>query len=896
MRRLRLLLPSSARETFLVGVACLATALAHGINMFRYPYYENDEAVYLSQAWSVIHGQLAPYTYWYDHAPAGWIQLAPWLKLFGLYAFGSSIDGGRVAMLLLHIAAVILLFSIVQRLTGSPAAAFTAALILAVSPLGIYYMRRVLLDNIMLVWVLVSIQLVLAARERLWWIVGSAAALAVAVLTKETAVVFTPVVLALAFAYSPRWQRPFSIALWISSFGLLVSLYPLMAVLKGELFPTSSFGGGSSAHVSLLATLVWQVGRPGYGILDVQRSLFWHAFTNWWRLDPFLIAAGSIATLANLVLGLKRSACRWAALPSLVFWLYLLRGGLVLDFYITPLIPLLALNIGVLLHELASLGAQAARRFKPPQMRPRLVPALSGSIMLSLALAVPTLAGYGLVESGNLNVRWLYVADQTTIQNEATAALQSLPKGTVIAMDNYGYLDLHYPLTGNAQGNAHWYWKFDSDPQLKNGLIHANADAIDYILSTPQVSSDLNSGAAPLVSAALAQSKVIARWKQDGYGIELWQSRTPRHILDYSWQSYVKHFITPDGRVYDPQKANGTTSEGQGYALLRSVWQGDQSDFARVWAWTRANLQVRSDSLLAWRYGLRNNGTWGVLDTNTAADADEDTALALIFAGHVWNQPSYSKAGRAMIGDIWAKEVGIAAGKPYLLAGNWAASGKTLVINPSYQAPYAYRIFAATDPSHPWMSLVDTAYQLIDVDSRAAWNAKGAKYLPTEWVAIDRRSGRLLEADSITGGGSRWFSFGAARVAWRLGLDLQWNREPRAATALGRMNFLLDQYQQTGRIDATYGHDGSPIDKYESRAVIGAVLPAISMQSPKAGDKLYHDKLFEGFYKNGDNYFWSDPHNYYEQNWAWFGTGLYAGLLPDLWPVTQAAAPRKPAA
>ena len=48
-------------------------------SIFRFPSYREDEGTYMSQAWSVIHqGTLAPYTYWYDHSPAGWFLLALW--------------------------------------------------------------------------------------------------------------------------------------------------------------------------------------------------------------------------------------------------------------------------------------------------------------------------------------------------------------------------------------------------------------------------------------------------------------------------------------------------------------------------------------------------------------------------------------------------------------------------------------------------------------------------------------------------------------------------------------------------------------------------------------------------------------------------------------------------
>src|SRR3954447_19796964 len=68
---------SQHREWLLVGLIVLLAALAHGYNMFSFPYYESDEGTYMSQAWAVVRQRaLAPYTYWYDHAPVGWLQIA----------------------------------------------------------------------------------------------------------------------------------------------------------------------------------------------------------------------------------------------------------------------------------------------------------------------------------------------------------------------------------------------------------------------------------------------------------------------------------------------------------------------------------------------------------------------------------------------------------------------------------------------------------------------------------------------------------------------------------------------------------------------------------------------------------------------------------------------------
>ena len=46
-------------------------------NIGGFPTASDDEGTYLAQAWAVREGLgLAHYTYWYDHPPLAWIQLA----------------------------------------------------------------------------------------------------------------------------------------------------------------------------------------------------------------------------------------------------------------------------------------------------------------------------------------------------------------------------------------------------------------------------------------------------------------------------------------------------------------------------------------------------------------------------------------------------------------------------------------------------------------------------------------------------------------------------------------------------------------------------------------------------------------------------------------------------
>src|SRR6266404_9836920 len=152
--------PQTVLTRVLLLGSLLTGAISHGYLLFLYPHYITDEGIYMQQAWSVLReGRLSPYTYFYDHAPAGWLMIAGWVSVLPhqFEAFGNAINTGRVLMLLVHIASTFLLFQIARRLSGSLIAAVVATFFFNLSPLAIYYQRQVLLDNLMVFWLLVSL-------------------------------------------------------------------------------------------------------------------------------------------------------------------------------------------------------------------------------------------------------------------------------------------------------------------------------------------------------------------------------------------------------------------------------------------------------------------------------------------------------------------------------------------------------------------------------------------------------------------------------------------------------------------------------------------------------------------------------------------------------------------
>ena len=114
--------------------------------------------------------------------------------------------------------------------------------------------------------------------------------------------------------------------------------------------------------------------------------------------------------------------------------------------------------------------------------------------------------------------------------------------------------------------------------------------------------------------------------------------------------------------------------------------------------------RAHGDSLLAWRWGRLPDGSWGVLDANSATDGDLDYALALVLAHRLgWRAPpglpDYREEARRVQADILAKEVvALPEGDLLLTPGNWHEPQPPYLVNPSYFSPAAYRLFEQVYP------------------------------------------------------------------------------------------------------------------------------------------------------------------------------------------------------
>ncbi|NUT14345.1 MAG: cellulase, partial [Cupriavidus sp.] len=178
------------------------------------------------------------------------------------------------------------------------------------------------------------------------------------------------------------------------------------------------------------------------------------------------------------------------------------------------------------------------------------------------------------------------------------------------------------------------------------------------------------------------------------------------------YRQFLERFVQTDGRVIDYATPTlQSTSEGQSYGMVFALVADDRDTFDRLWRWSVVHLGDGrlDDKLPAWQWGRRDDGSWGVLDRNPAADADLWFAFALAEAARLWHAPAYADAARALLRLVAAQEVVTLPGfGPMLLPGpagfidSGSDGSRRWRLNPSYLPLPLLRRLSAFDPSGLW--------------------------------------------------------------------------------------------------------------------------------------------------------------------------------------------------
>ncbi|HYL71991.1 MAG TPA: cellulose synthase complex periplasmic endoglucanase BcsZ, partial [Candidatus Dormibacteraeota bacterium] len=250
------------------------------------------------------------------------------------------------------------------------------------------------------------------------------------------------------------------------------------------------------------------------------------------------------------------------------------------------------------------------------------------------------------------------------------------------------------------------------------------------------------------------------------------------------WQAFKRLYVTDDGRLVDASTPQAVTvSEGQAYALTFALIANDRAGFARILDWTRDNLSAGDPAhvLPAWRWGRAADGTWTVLDRNSATDADLWMSYALAEAGRIWHNGAYTAQAKTMTALILRDEVAFVPGlgatvmpgpRGFVSSGTWR-------LNASYVPIQVLRGLQRSGDAALWPALIESAHRLIIGSAPRGYAA--------DWVLYRESQG--FSADAATHGAG---SYNAIRVyLWAgmlseddpLGSPLRRQLEPAALAA-----------------------------------------------------------------------------------------------------------------
>lgn len=339
--------------------------------------------------------------------------------------------------------------------------------------------------------------------------------------------------------------------------------------------------------------------------------------------------------------------------------------------------------------------------------------------------------------------------------------------------------------------------------------------------------------------------------------------------LERDWDRYQNQYVRTAGYVVDPARNGGrVTSEGQAYALLRTALLGRERSFRRIFRWTENHLR-RQDGLYSWLWSPQDSV---VLDYNTAADADQEIALALLIAAHRFKREEYRSRASRLLRNIRRHE-SIKLDKGWFpAAGNWAVDDR--IVNLSYFLPYAYPYFHRVDPDGNWKQALSAGYRLL---TRLLSRPKSQ--LPPDFLVVGS-DGRVTPVSDVDSSLSGNYSFDAMRIHWRVAVDCLLHDRPRACADPSQADFFVRELAEEGRVVTRYSTAGDPLAEQESLSFYGSLLPAFRLHHPPVyravRQSIFSEERLQRLSAKTDRY--------YDRNWVWFGLAAASGWLRDRMP------------
>lgn len=373
-------------------------------------------------------------------------------------------------------------------------------------------------------------------------------------------------------------------------------------------------------------------------------------------------------------------------------------------------------------------------------------------------------------------------------------------------------------------------------------------------------------------------------------------------MLSQAWQEWKAAQITGTNaggngrlRVLGGVDSESTVSEGQGYGILFASIFDDQATLDGLWLFTSDHLNARG--LMDWHIG--NPGQR--LGTGAATDADEDIALGLLNAcvkvqRGSWpasrNGINYCAQATSLIGAIYDSEidwigpnpagrVGTTSGGELLPGDSWsiATDYPQGIVNLSYFSPGYYTAFGKfTGRQAGWADVIARNYAIVNLAQGQPGNC--SKLVPN-WVRYDGEPQQVPWQPN----NSVWWSYDAARLAWRVAVDKAWYGSADArstsneigsffsSAGLGNIGEHSMNGQRTGSGPWPFfvANAAAAIWAADARTPVncGAATGSIKETPQSAFDRVVSTK--------------DSPNSYYGNAWRLFAMLLMTGNFPNFY-------------
>lgn len=369
-------------------------------------------------------------------------------------------------------------------------------------------------------------------------------------------------------------------------------------------------------------------------------------------------------------------------------------------------------------------------------------------------------------------------------------------------------------------------------------------------------------------------------------------------ILQETWAAIKEVTIDPYDikMIHRPhsETPGDIVSEGLGYGLLISLYLDDQTAFDDML--TGAERYMWTGKWYDWRIDEHGNR----VATGAGCDAEQDTALALLGAQRkvdrgLWTprtNPVYGERAQDIMDNMWTQKMI----SPGFNVAPGAAWGGDDFLNVGYCSPASYRVFSQVDRDEgrreQWLRVADQCYNVL---RQSPGYALG---LVPDWMTP---SGEFVAGLGYnTYGDGRYLFKDAIRVFWRIGTDLLWHNEPRAAEFLvnarqfignaSRANF----YQMNGKLipeEDVWVFDGGRTQRprrEHDHMTVGMWATAIyALNDSSKEQKQGFESEMLRFYENGHWGLHEGDENirleeqYFDLLLAWFGASFM--IQDDFW-------------